>query len=299
MDKVRIFVGADRSQAFALKVLEYSIKQHTDLEVEIHEMIDLPIRKPKDPRNYQRTGFSFSRFCIPKLAGYQGKAIYMDADMMVFNNIGLLWNIPFAGAKVIIQEQIKNVPTTLLKTGAPKKRVKQCSVMLLDCEALNWDIDAILDGLDEGLYDYLELMEDLCIIPENEIQYGIPYEWNSLEFRDENTSLLHYTDMPTQPWVSANNKNGQVWIHEVKRMIQDGVVTNRDIQKEVDLGFIRPSFLIELKLLNLLKVPTLYPLAKFLQIYDWMKKFKSHKQVYEDKRIRLQAIKRHESFSKG
>ena len=106
-DVIRVFVGTDRSQQLAVPVLEYSIKRHTTAKVEVIPMLDLPVPKPKDPRNGQRTGFSYSRFCIPKLAGYKGKAIYMDADMIVFNDIRELWNIPFDGAKVVIQQEVK------------------------------------------------------------------------------------------------------------------------------------------------------------------------------------------------
>ena len=84
---VRVYVGADRSQALAIKVLEHSIKRHTTLDVAVIPMIDFPIRQPRDVKNSQRTGFSFSRFCIPRLAGYRGKAIYMDADMLVFQDL--------------------------------------------------------------------------------------------------------------------------------------------------------------------------------------------------------------------
>lgn len=104
---IRVYVGVDRSQLLAVPVLEYSIKRHTTAKVEVIPMLDLPVPEPKDPRNGQRTGFSFSRFCIPKLAGYKGKAIYMDADMLVFRDIRELWNIPFDGAKIIIQQEVK------------------------------------------------------------------------------------------------------------------------------------------------------------------------------------------------
>ena len=80
-ETVRVYVGTDRSQVLAVKVLEHSIKRHTKLDVVVHPMLDLPIKQPLDPRNWQRTGFSFSRFCIPKLSNYSGKAINLDADM--------------------------------------------------------------------------------------------------------------------------------------------------------------------------------------------------------------------------
>ena len=93
-DVIKVYVGADRSQQLAVKVLEYSIQRHTTAPVEVIPMIDLPVPVPKDPRNGQRTGFSYSRFCIPKLAGYSGRAVYMDADMQVFKDIQELWKLP-------------------------------------------------------------------------------------------------------------------------------------------------------------------------------------------------------------
>lgn len=116
---IRVYVGVDRSQLLAVPVLEYSIKRHTTAQVEVIPMLDLPVPKPKDPRNGQRTGFSFSRFCIPKLAGYTGKAIYMDADMMVFKDIRELWNVSFDGAKVVIQQEVKFEEVTTQRSVRP------------------------------------------------------------------------------------------------------------------------------------------------------------------------------------
>jgi hypothetical protein len=36
------------------------------LTVEVHRMLDLPLPEPKDPRQGNRTGFSFARFAIPQ-----------------------------------------------------------------------------------------------------------------------------------------------------------------------------------------------------------------------------------------
>lgn len=246
---VRIFVGTDRSQMIGFKVLEYSLKRHTDLPIEMVPLIDLDLPEPRDPRQRQRTGFSFARFAIPKLAGYRGRALYTDADMLVFKDIRELWTLPFNGAKVIVQEEL---PSDIVKVGkdhSPKQRIKQCSVMLLDCSGLNWDVDRIVRGLDNE-YTYEDLMQRLCILSEDEVSYGIPFRWNSLEHFDETTCLIHYTDMPTQPWVSAENPNGWIWSNEVRRMLEAGVLTFSDLEEERKRGYLRPSFLTEIKLLD-------------------------------------------------
>jgi hypothetical protein len=287
---IRVFVGADRSQLLAVPVLEYSIKRHTSAKVEVIPMVDLPVPVPKDPRNGQRTGFSYSRFCIPKLAGYKGKAIYMDADMMVFGDISELWNIPFDHAKVIIQQELKPEEQTTYKVGSPEKRIKQCAVMLLDCERLNWDIEIIVAGFDRGEYNYDQLMYDLCILKEEEIKYSIPFEWNSLEHWDKNTKLLHYTDVYTQPWTSVGNKLGYIWLDEVRRMIKERALSIEKIQEEIDLGYVRPSLRKDILWRDYIPYFLIGLWDKKNAAADRLAGYVQHKAVYEAKRVRQKAI---------
>lgn len=294
-ETIRVFVGADRSQQLAIDVLAYSIKRHTSAQVEVIPMLDLPVPKPVDPRNGQRTGFSFSRFCIPKLAGYKGKAIYMDADMLVFRDIRELWSIPFEGAKVVIQKEVKFEGETLAKVGAPKKRKKQCAVMLLDCERLDWDIDRIVEGMDEGRYDYEQLMYDMCILPEDEVKYGVPFEWNSLEHWDPDTSLLHYTDVYTQPWTAVGNKFGHIWFDEVRRMINEGVLDVATVRHEIDLGYFRPSLLKDVLWRHRVPKFLLGLWDKRNEAADQRAGYVPHKAVYEAKRERQKAIREYEA----
>jgi hypothetical protein len=289
---VRVFVGVDRSQMLGFEVLQYSIKRHSSLPVRVTSMLDLELPDPKDIRQGRRTGFSFSRFAIPRLAGYQGKALYVDADMQVFSDIRELWETPFDGAKVVIQDDIPQNKQSVDKEGAPARRIKQSSVMLLDCDALKWVPEEIIAGLD-GKYTYEQLLYDLCILREDEIGYRIPYRWNSLEYWDESTSLTHYTDMRTQPWVSPHNRIGWVWINELKRMLRDGAISWERVAEDVGLGYVRPSLLQELKLDVDLSV--LDPERnQMLERVDTEAQFVMHKEVYENKRLRAAAIKAYE-----
>jgi hypothetical protein len=294
-EPIRVYVGADRSQQLAVSVLEYSIKRHTDAKVQVVPMMDMPIKQPSDPRNGQRTGFSFSRFCIPKLAGYKGKAIYMDADMLVFRDIRELWNIPFDGAKVVIQQEVKFQEETTAKLGAPKKRKKQCAVMLLDCDRLDWQVEEIIAGMDRGEYDYEELMYDLCILREQDIKYGVPFEWNSLEHWDSDTRLIHYTDVYTQPWSAVTNRFGYLWFDEVRRMLDEGVLTAAELQKEIDLGYFRPSLMKDIRWRHRLPKFMLAMWDRRNALADKAAGYVPHKAVYEAKRARQKAIAAYEA----
>jgi lipopolysaccharide biosynthesis glycosyltransferase len=291
---IRVFVGTDRSQLLAVSVLEYSIKRHTTAQVEVTPLLDLPVPQPKDPRNSQRTGFSFSRFCIPKLAGYKGKAIYMDADMLVMHDIRELWNIPFEGAKVIVQKEVKFDNVSTLKAGAPDKRKKQCAVMLLDCERLDWAIESLVSDMDAGRYDYDQLMHNLCVLQDDDIKYGVPFEWNSLEHWDRDTRLIHYTDMYTQPWAECGNAYGHLWLNEVRRMLREGRLTQQALDKEIELGYFRPSLLRDIAYRHLLPSFLHKGWDKVNMARDRMSGYVKHKDVYEAKRLRQKAIKAYE-----
>jgi lipopolysaccharide biosynthesis glycosyltransferase len=288
-NKATIYVGADRSQALAVRVLEHSIQRHASLRAEIIPMLDLPIPSPKDPKNSPRTGFSLSRFCIPKLAGYKGKAVYMDADMLVLKDVKSLWDIAFDGARVVIQKEIKYNEETTKKEGAPTKRTKQCSVMLMDCERLDWDIDKIITEMDDGIYDYEKLMYDLVILQEKDIKYGIPFEWNSLEHYDDATCLIHYTDMYTQPWTSCKNKNGHLWLQEVRLMLRDRALTIGEIEHEIELGYFRPSLIRDVKYGGYIPRVLESVFARVNASYDRSKAYIPHKEVYAAKKKRLAA----------
>ena len=296
---IKVFVGADRSQQAAVKVLEYSIRRHTKARVELVPMIDLPVPLPKDPRNWQRTGFSYSRFCIPKLAGYSGRAIYMDADMLVFRDLSELWNLPFNGARVLVQQEVKHLSVSLSKENAPCKRIKQCAVMLLDCSRLDWNIESIVDDMDHERYSYEQLMYGLCILKDEEVGYTVPFEWNSLEYFDASTRLIHYTDMGTQPWVSTKNPNAHLWFSEVRRMIADGSLDLRELQAEIRAGYFRPSLIRDIRLGH--HVPSfLKPLFDRLNAEtDKLSGYVPHQIVYEFKRLRNKGIREYEAGLKA
>ena len=243
-DTAHIFVGSDRSQLLAVKVLEYSIQRHTDLKIRLRSMHELDLPDPQDPRQGKRTGFSFARFAIPGLMGYQGRAVYLDADMLVFRDFRELWELPFDGRKILIQQEL---PSEAQKRADGSRRHKQCSVMVLDCAALDWDVQRIIAGLD-GQYTYEDLLHHMCVLGEEEIGYTVPFEWNSLEtYEPGKTGLIHYTDMNTQPWVDPGNKNGWIWLDEVRRMIAEGALALSEIEQEIALGYFRPSLLVELR----------------------------------------------------
>lgn len=235
---VRVYIGTDESQLIGAKVLEYTIRKHCPVAVEFDYMMHVRAPRPKLHENRPRTLFSFNRFAIPKLAGYRGRAIYLDADMQVFRNFLELWNLPFDGAAVL------SAPSS-----NPARWADQHSVLLLDCGCLTWDLKAIIAAMDAGEFDYRQLLEDICIEPPELIRRTIPSDWNSLEeYQPGRTGLVHYTNMLTQPWVNARNPIGDLWVAALKAAIDDGFISWDEVEQAVAKGHARPSLIRQLSI---------------------------------------------------
>lgn len=234
---VRVFVASTEAEMLPVKILEFSIRKHSSMSVEVRPLcetgIEIPV--PNDPENLARTPFSFQRFVIPEVLGYKGRAIYLDADMQVFKDIRALWTRPFEGADILaVQEPV----------GSGRR--PQFSVMVLNCDLLKWNVRDIVNDLDKGRLTYSKLMYEMAVA--KSIDRCIDSAWNSLErFVDGTTALLHYTDMHTQPWVSRSNPLGYLWVRDLCEAIDMGVIAEGYVRECARKGFIRPSLLYQIE----------------------------------------------------
>jgi hypothetical protein len=247
-----VYVGTQREQELATLVLEYSIRKHTSMAVKVEPLylaveqagIELPI--PKDKSMRPRTPFSFQRFAIPMLKNFQGRAIYVDSDMQVFKDLRALWSLPFGDADLLSVDEISG-----------SNRRPQFSVMLLDCEALKWDPADLVNGLDNGRWNYEEPMYDM--VAARRVSASIPARWNDLERYDpERTALTHYTEMNTQPWLSTQNRLGKIWCEALFEAIACKFIKPELVANHVENGWVRPSLLyqIEHRIIDPLLLPS-------------------------------------------
>jgi Glycosyl transferase family 8 len=234
---IRVYVGSEEAQALAVKVLDFSIRRRASMDVEVfplhHARMEFPM--PRDPRNRPRTPFSFQRFYIPTLKGNRGRAIYLDSDMQVFQDIAALWALPFDGADLLAARE----------PGESGRR-PQFSVMLLNCDLLRWDPVEIVAALDRGELTYESLLYEMAVA--RRVSAAIDPRWNSLErYVAGETALLHYTDMPTQPWVSRDNPLGYLWVRDLLAAVDEGFITREYVDEQIRHGVVRPSLRYQLE----------------------------------------------------
>ena len=236
LDQIRIFVAATPAESLPVRVLEFSIQETTKRSVHVTSIYTAQrqIPMPKSHENRPRTPFSFQRFLIPELCKFRGRAIYLDADMQVFSDIAELW-----------EHDLNNFDLQTIRTENSGRR-GQFSVLLLNCEKLNWDIDDIIADLDSGALSYDSLMYEMRIV--SKIGRDINPAWNSLEkFHLGTTRLLHYTDMNIQPWISTENPLAYLWVGCLRRAINANFISLDDVSSEIKKGHVRPSLMAQLE----------------------------------------------------
>lgn len=241
-EPMRIYCGTDESQDVATRVLEWSFRKHATGPIEFHSMKGLAIPAPRDPANRPRTAFSFFRFCIPKLAGYSGRALYVDADMQVFGDVAKLWQLPFGEQRVLCTVQPEAPPHW--KNHAFFRPGRQFSVMLLDCSRLDWEIGEIVRRLDEGRLDYHGLLHDCGLVARDAIGETLPATWNHLDHCEPGaTQLVHYTVVSTQPWKNDKNHLVPLWMRGFAEAVRDGALERDLVQRAVEKGHVKSRLL--------------------------------------------------------
>jgi len=183
---IKIFVGTCPRNRAAEKVLEHSIRKHCSEPFEITWMRngDEPF-VGFDETNWG-TGFTPFRWLIPMLTNYTGKAIYLDVDVLLLDDIAKLWHTDMQGKAVL---SLKD----------------NYSVMLMDCEKLTyiepefqeWKEASCIPQYD-GLFN-----EAVEILKEFDMVGDLHPKWNCLDGKNipwEDANLVHYTRKDTQPW---------------------------------------------------------------------------------------------------
>lgn len=100
MTGFRVFVGWDSSQAQAYEVCAFSLARHSSIALDIQplKLVELRAgglyRRDSDP--LASTEFTYSRFLVPALAGFEGHALYCDCDF--------LWTADVAGLMALADE---------------------------------------------------------------------------------------------------------------------------------------------------------------------------------------------------
>lgn len=216
---IKVFVGYDRREPVLFSVLSHSIHMNSSQPVLISPLLITELKeyywRELDP--LQSTEFSFSRFLVPYLCGYEGWAIFVDNDMVVKSDINDLWALrDDEYAVMCVQHNHSPKESLKFRNSVQTKYEKKnwSSVMLFNCaKCKNLTLDYVnnASGLELHQFKWLE----------SDKQIGqLPKVWNHLvdyDEYDENAKLVHYTSGGpyfeeyqecdyAEDWMSARNE---------------------------------------------------------------------------------------------
>lgn len=189
---LRVFIGYDPRQPVAYNVLQFSLMRRSSRPVAVTPLViqQLPIKRTG------LTPFTYSRFLVPQLCGFEGWGLFLDLDMLVQGDIAELFDLADENSAVMV-----------VKNGA---RFEWASVILFNCG--HPDNRKLTP-------EYLETAEGLHGIAWTEKIGSLPAEWNHLVMYDppKPAKLLHYTaGMPCYP-ETKDLGYAEEWMKELKQ----------------------------------------------------------------------------------
>ncbi len=195
---IRIFVGFDSRETVAYHVLSHSILSRATQPVEIAPLILSQLKDIfwRESHPFQSTDFSFSRFLVPYLCGYEGWALFCDCDMLMLDDVANLWNVRdenFAVQVVKHDHKPSEQKKFLNQPQSQYEKKNWSSVILFNtpkCKALTVDYVNEASGLELHQFKWLE---------DDSLIGDLPPQWNHLVDYDptvpaEEVSFLHFTE---------------------------------------------------------------------------------------------------------
>ena len=226
MEPLRVFIGYDPSESVAAQVLAHSVFKRASGPVSITFLRLETLREvhKRDRNPLQSTEFSFTRFLVPYLCGYRGRAVFLDCDMLVLDDIyQMVENAgePYSPVCVVKHEHKPHANTNMLGQVQTRYECKNWSSVMLfwcdhhDCRNLTPEYVDTASGLDLHQFKWLE----------TGMVGRLPHKWNHLVGYDpdvpaEQISLLHWTE--GGPWWKryAKTAYSDLWRSERTEMLQ-------------------------------------------------------------------------------
>lgn len=196
----RIYIGWDHRQPISYNVLQHSVLRRSGQPCSICPLVlgTLPLDR------VGLTPFTFSRYLVPWLQGYEGWAVFMDSDVLCLGDISEL----FALADERYAVQVVKNPRTF----------EWASVMLWNC---SHEKNKALTPEHVGDKGSNPFKFSWLGGPESELIGDLPREWNHLVGYDEprdDAKLVHYT-MGIPPYEETNMcEYAEAWLEEHQGM---------------------------------------------------------------------------------
>lgn len=229
--RATVMIGGDAEQVLPEAVLRWSLESRTFLHLDY-------VSGSQESRGLYATGrtgtpFSLQRMFLPRLSAHEGRGLYLDSDMLVFQDVSRLFHADLGDHVLLACE-----PTP----GRPP----QYSVFLVDNGRASWDPDALVDAYLAGRISYEDLIGRFTFAEPR--AFGLPASWNHLEtYEAGRTANVHYTDMGRQPWLSVVNPLADLWCEALLAAVAADPRVAQALETSIARGWVRPSLAYQIE----------------------------------------------------
>jgi len=237
----RIYIGTERNQYVTQRVLEYSIFKNSSRLVET-----IPVFQ-KEAR-VGGTNFGFVRFMIPSITKFHGKAVYIDADQVVLDDIRKLFEeLPPAYSVGLVRKPVGNFG------GKAISEANQTSVMVLNCEKLGeWRIPDIFERVvpnrSEAREDQIHYRDFMSLTwIDQDLIFPISPAWNHFNVVQPDTKIVHFSHVRSQPWTNPKHELSDWWNSWLVETVQSGFLSRTRLWYEIQRGHVDRQFLLRRK----------------------------------------------------
>ena len=121
------------------------------------------------------------------------------------------------------------------------------SVMLLDCQRCRFSVEQIFDEIDAGRYTYSDFTRlGQPYLAANPLRIReLDSNWNVFDRHDEQSKLIHYTHLMSQPWRHQGHPFATLWLQYFRAAVESHLITEAEIQKATWCGYARAGLLEE------------------------------------------------------
>lgn len=213
-----VFIGWDSRFPEPADVLARSIQDHATIPVRIRF---LKYRELQRDHGFDReydplasTEFTYTRFLVPYLMGYRGKALFLDNDMLCMGDIAELDRLDMAPYALRVVKHDHRPAEGVKMYGCPQTsypRKNWSSLMLMDCERLTlWTKEVVETASGAYLHRFQDIADDRI--------GDVPPCWNRLDGYDEDTRLIHWTS--GGPWFDEYRDcpGAHLWLEARERL---------------------------------------------------------------------------------
>ena len=233
---INVVIGTEENQFVPQKILEYSIHQHSNSELDIRSIT-------QQENRIGGTKFGFVRFHVPSIFDYQGKAIYLDADQVVLADLQELLDTLDSNHLLGL---VENLVGFFGDKPVPKR--KETSVMVLNCDQLkDWQPETLFNNvvpndsvLEPGQIQYRDFMW-VKWIDDDKIQQ-IDSSWNHFNVLRKDTKLVHFSHVASQPWKNPDHPLTEFWSQWLVATLESGFLEVKDLRHAIRKKHLHPYF---------------------------------------------------------